>query len=68
MNVNDVRGMVSIQEACQIAGVSRRTIYNWMKTGKLETVRTVGGSVRIAPESLFRKEGAPMRTNVGEPS
>lgn len=48
-------GVVSIKEACTIAGVSRRTIYNWLEAGKLEYVRTAGGGVRIVAASLFRK-------------
>lgn len=45
---------VSIKHACQLAGVSRRTIYNWLNAGKLEYQRTAGGAVRILPASLFR--------------
>lgn len=44
---------VTITHACRIAKVSRRTIYNWLKIGKLRYTRTVGGSVRIDPTSLF---------------
>jgi hypothetical protein len=35
-------------------GVSRRTIYNWITAGKVEYVRTAGGSVRIFVDSLWR--------------
>lgn len=49
---------VSITKACELAGVSRRTIYNWLKTGKLDHCRTAGGSIRIFPTSLFRPAGA----------
>ncbi len=41
-------------KAAQVVGVSRRTIYNWLATGKLEYVRTAGGSVRIFVDSLWR--------------
>jgi len=41
-------------KACQVVGVSRRTIYNWMAGGKVEYVRTAGGSVRIFADSLWR--------------
>lgn len=47
--------LVSIKEATAIAGVSRRTIYNWIALGRLTYVRTAGGTIRIAPDSLFRK-------------
>ena len=44
----------SINEASQAAGVSRRTIYNYIKAGKLgETRRTPGGAVRIDAELLL---------------
>lgn len=48
--------MVTIIEAMALVGVSRRTIYNWLKAGKLQFVRTAGGSVRIYTASLFRTE------------
>jgi len=46
--------MVCIKEAMVLAGVSRRTIYNWLATGRVDFVRTAGGPVRIVAESLFR--------------
>lgn len=45
---------VSIQQACALVGVSRRTIYNWLEAGKLTYVRTAGGSIRIATQTLWR--------------
>lgn len=48
------RVTVSIMQACDVAGVSRRTIYNWIRDGKLEYMRTAGGSVRIFRDTLFR--------------
>jgi excisionase family DNA binding protein len=52
----DIQGRVtvSIAQACFVVGVSRRTIYNWLQKGKLEWVRTAGGSIRIVQDSLFR--------------
>jgi len=41
-------------KACEMVGVSRRTIYNWLSAGKIEYVRTAGGSVRIFVDSLWR--------------
>jgi excisionase family DNA binding protein len=49
------RQPVSIIRAAQLVGVSRRTIYNWLASGKLEYVRTAGGSVRIFVDSLWRE-------------
>jgi excisionase family DNA binding protein len=48
------RQAVSIMKAAQMVGVSRRTIYNWLASGKLDYVRTAGGSVRIFVDSLWR--------------
>ncbi len=48
------RQAVSIMKAAQLVGVSRRTIYNWLASGKLEYVRTAGGSVRIFVDTLWR--------------
>lgn len=48
------RKTISIMKACELVGVSRRTIYNWITTGKVEYVRTAGGSVRIFVDTLWR--------------
>lgn len=45
---------VTILQACALAHVSRRTIYNWLAAGKLTYIRTAGGGVRIYESSLFR--------------
>jgi len=50
----DGRATVNIRQAAARAQVSRRTIYNWLTAGKLQFVRTAGGSVRIFEDSLFR--------------
>jgi excisionase family DNA binding protein len=54
MTVELERQTLSIMKACEVVGVSRRTIYNWMAGGKVEYVRTAGGSVRIFADSLWR--------------
>ena len=38
---------VSIDQAALLLGVSRRTIYNHIKSGRLVTLRTLGGSQRV---------------------
>ena len=48
------RETLSIMKACEVVGVSRRTIYNWIAAGKVEYVRTAGGSVRIFADTLWR--------------
>ena len=49
------RPTVSILKACELVGVSRRTIYNWMAANKVEYLRTAGGSIRIFVDTLFRE-------------
>ena len=49
------RKTISIMKACELVGVSRRTIYNWLSSGKIEYVRTAGGSVRIFVDTLWRE-------------
>lgn len=46
-------------KAAQLVGVSRRTIYNWLASDKLDYVRTAGGSVRIFVDSLWRDPVRP---------
>lgn len=48
------RKTISIMKACELVGVSRRTIYNWIASRKVEYVRTAGGSVRIFVDTLWR--------------
>lgn len=52
--MTDERQAVSIAKACEIVGVCRRTMYNWLNSGKVEYVRTAGGSIRIYADSLWR--------------
>ncbi len=48
------RKTISINKASELVGVSRRTIYNWIASGKVEYRRTAGGSVRIFVDTLWR--------------
>ncbi len=58
------RPTISIRKACALVGVSRRTIYNWIASGKVEYVRTAGGSVRIFVDTLWRpKDTAVSRSD-----
>jgi excisionase family DNA binding protein len=43
---------VSLDHAAELLGVSRRTIYNRIREGRLRTIRTPGGSQRVLLESL----------------
>lgn len=51
------RQTLSIRQACEVVGVTRCTIYNWIAAGKIEYVRTAGGAIRIFSDTLWR---APM--------
>ena len=44
---------VSIDQAATLLNVSRRTIYNRIRDGRLQTIRTMGGSQRVLVESLY---------------
>ena len=54
---------VSIDQAASLLNVSRRTIYNRIREGRLLTIRTLGGSQRVLVESLvelgFRPQAFP---------
>jgi excisionase family DNA binding protein len=43
---------VSIDQAATMLNLSRRTIYNRIRDGRLQTIRTLGGSQRVLVESL----------------
>ena len=43
---------VSLDHAAQLLGVSRRTIYNRIREGRLQTIRTMGGSQRVLLDSV----------------
>ena len=57
------RQTLSIMKACEVVGVSRRTIYNWISAGKVEYVRTAGGAIRIFADSLWRDAFAPRQVS-----
>jgi len=48
---------VSIDHAAELLGVSRRTVYNRIRDGRLQTVRTLGGSQRVTLESVINLGG-----------
>lgn len=43
-----------ISDAAVLLGVSRRTVYYRIRSGRLETIRTKGGTQRVLLESLER--------------
>ena len=46
------RRSVSLVHAATMLGVSRRTIYNRIRDGRLQTIRTLGGSQRVLLDSV----------------
>lgn len=61
------RQTLSVMQACEVVGVCRRTIYNWIQRGKLEYMRTAGGSIRIFADTLWRNgDNSPIGTQVAE--
>ena len=55
---------VSLDHAAQLLGVSRRTIYNRIRDGRLQTIRTVGGSQRVLLESVPAKYTRPPQASL----
>lgn len=48
---------VSIEQAAQLLGVSRRTVYYRIRDGRLRTIRTLGGSQRVLMDSVEEARG-----------
>jgi len=57
---------VSIDLAAELLGVSRRTVYNRIRDGRLTTIRTLGGSQRVLVDSLSRTSAVTLRSLVTE--
>jgi len=49
---------VSIEQAAQLLGVSRRTVYYRIRDGRLRTIRTLGGSQRVLLDSVDEMRGS----------
>ena len=45
--------MKKMKEVAEMCNVSYRTVFNWIKSGKLNAVK-IGGSVRIPDEELAK--------------
>jgi excisionase family DNA binding protein len=57
--VADQGASVLIDHAMQMLGVSRRTVYYWIRQGRLRTVRTRLGSQRVLVDSIRETELMP---------
>ena len=49
---------ISIEQAAQLLGVSRRTVYYRIRDGRLRTIRTIGGSQRVLTDSVEEMRGS----------
>jgi len=45
------------REVAKVFGVSQETVYRWIKTGKLPSVRTPGGHYLVRQDELCRLLG-----------
>lgn len=54
---------VSLDQAAELLGVSRRTIYNRIREGRLQTIRTIGGSQRVLLDSVLETRNRSDATN-----
>lgn len=48
---------VNTLKAAEIAGVTERTIFNWMRLGWVEFTRTASGQPRIYADTLLKPHG-----------
>jgi excisionase family DNA binding protein len=57
MDNHKERRYVTVKEAAEICGVSRRTIYGWIKEGYIEVpLRTPSGAARLDKTKLLSSE------------
>ena len=58
---------VMIDDAARMLGVSRRTVYYRIREGRLQTVRTLGGTQRVLLDSIaaLMREVGPLATGRG---
>jgi excisionase family DNA binding protein len=59
---------VTIDQAAALLHVSRRTIYNRIREGKLQTIRTIGGSQRVLLSSLAENRRPMFSPGTPEPA
>jgi len=56
-----MKKLLSVKELCDTIGVSRSTIYEWKKNGKLPEPTKVWGSPRYDWEDVEKALGDPQR-------
>ena len=47
--------LLTIRQACAVTQMSRRTITEWVRLGKVDRIYTAGGHPRIVAASLWRQ-------------
>ena len=47
--------LLTIFQAADLMQVSRRTIYNWISSGRIDYCRTASETIRVIEDSLFSK-------------
>lgn len=62
------RQIVSVNQACSMVGVSRRTMYNWMASGRVKYVRTAGDMRRVFVDTLYKSSPQPAAQGAGIPA
>ncbi len=63
------RRSVLIEQAVALLGVSRRTVYYWIRDGRLQTLRTRCGTQRVLLSSIRALAGRrPRLDRAGVPS
>src|SRR5687767_14339469 len=61
--------LLTLREACELAGVAPITLRRWTNEGKLNCLRTIGGSRRFRSSEILAAFGQPPdETTVGEES
>jgi excisionase family DNA binding protein len=57
---------VFVNDAAALLGVSRRTVYYWIRDGRLRTMRTPGGSQRVLLVSIEARLQEDWRERLAE--
>ena len=61
MTASGMPRSVLLEQAAELLGVSRRTVYYRIREGRLRTVRTMNGSQRVLLESIAELLSEEMR-------
>jgi excisionase family DNA binding protein len=59
--------VLTIDQAASETGMSKRTIYNWIKTGRVRYVKSAGGKIMVLADSLWRTQNGDAWTDPDTP-